>query len=366
VVAGLEQRVAKYSGECVCLADLAQEPRPTAVDFLSTLPWVDARALCLKLGLLGSRHCPYASCNCRRRRGLSCRPLNTHEAQPKDLRLKTDIATTESGTNYRTYIGGRYSSQPSHATTALMLNRDINSRFEDWLLSPSEALDFEVKQWLDMSDVEHQGLVAKALIALENHGGGFLLFGYKEDSAKKLVPDPKRPASLEPYLTDSINAVIKRRAEPNFHAQVTLQRHPQTGEEYPLVRVTGSTRVPVRSDSKTPNGTLKENVYYIRAPGPESRAPLNAAEWDALLRRVVLNHREEIIALLRAFLPVGGTFGAPPEPNEVERLQEFLSSSVKQWVKLNSSLDATHPARISFGHYIFAARLAGTPNLHYS
>ena len=57
-----------------------------------------------------------------------------------------------------------------------MLNRDIITRFEDWLLSPNETLDFEVKQWLDLSDNEAQGLVAKALIALENHGGGFLLF----------------------------------------------------------------------------------------------------------------------------------------------------------------------------------------------
>lgn len=97
-----------------------------------------------------------------------------------------------------------------------MLNRDVNSRFEDWLLSPSETLDFEIKQWLDMSDAESHGIVAKALIALENHGGGFLLFGYKEDDSKKLVPDDNRPASLEPYLSDAINAILKKRAEPAF------------------------------------------------------------------------------------------------------------------------------------------------------
>jgi hypothetical protein len=71
-----------------------------------------------------------------------------------------------------------------------MLNKDINSRFEDWLLNPTEGLDFEVKRWLHMTDPEAQGLVAQALIALENHGGGFLLFGYMEDAQKKLIPDP--------------------------------------------------------------------------------------------------------------------------------------------------------------------------------
>jgi hypothetical protein len=133
-----------------------------------------------------------------------------------------------------------------------MLNKDINSRFEDWLISPRETLDFEVKRWLDMTDVECQGLVAKALIALENHGGGFLLFGYLENEEKVLIPDAKRPESLEPYLTDALNAILKKRAEPVFHVETTVQKHPETGEEFPLVRVAGRSKVPVRSDSEAP------------------------------------------------------------------------------------------------------------------
>ncbi|MBL8481346.1 MAG: hypothetical protein JNJ60_04060 [Rhodocyclaceae bacterium] len=241
-----------------------------------------------------------------------------------------------------------------------MLNRDINSRFEDWLLSPSETLDFEVKQWLDLEDQEAQGLVAKALIALENHGGGFLLFGYLEDENKKLVPDPNRPASLEPYLTDRINAIVKRRAEPSFHVEVTLQRHPESGDEYPLVRVTGQSRVPVRSDSATPGNSLRQNVYYIRAPGPESRAPLNASEWDALLQRVIANQRDEIVGLLRSLFPSGGAFGGPPPPTESELLDAFVKTAAERWATLNDALATDHPARVKLGHYLIAARLVGT------
>lgn len=243
-----------------------------------------------------------------------------------------------------------------------MLNRDINSRFEDWLLSPNETLDFEVKQWLDLSDNEAQGLVAKALIALENHGGGFLLFGYSEDSNKKLVPDTNRPASLEPYLTDAINTIVKKRAEPTFSVEVTLQRHPETGLEYPLVRVPGRSKVPVRSDSATPGGALKQHVYYIRAPGPESRGPLTAAEWDGLLRRAVANQREEIVGLLRSILPSGSDFGIAPQASDLDRLNEFVAAAVARWSSLNESLPKDHPARITHGHYHFAARLIGTPS----
>lgn len=273
-----------------------------------------------------------------------------------------------------------------------MLNKDIHSRFEDWLVAPSETLDFEVKRWLDMNDPESRGLVAKTLIALENHGGGFLLFGYMEDAHKKLVPDPNRPASLEPYLSDAVNAVLKKWAEPTFHVEVTIQKHPQTNDEYPLVRVAGASKVPTRSAGATPKGTLKDNVYYIRAAGPESRAPIGGIEWDALIRRVVLNQREDIISILKAYLPrenrgsQDGTqlpelklteaqttlyqsgvtepiegINRKTEADNKALLQSFTQKGESDWEALNASLDPGHPARIKNGHFTFSARIVGAP-----
>lgn len=211
-----------------------------------------------------------------------------------------------------------------------------------------------------MTDAESHGIVAKALIALENHGGGFLLFGYKEDSTKKLVPDTTRPPSMEPYLTDAVNAILKKRAEPPFHVEVTLQVHPLTKDEYPLVRVTGRSKVPIRSDSATPGGSLKQNVYYIRGPGPESRGPLNAAEWDALLRRSIQNQREEIVGLLRTLLPSApDLLGAQPS-DEQATLHAFAESSTARWAALNAGLPTDSPSKITLGHFSFAARVLGT------
>lgn len=253
-------------------------------------------------------------------------------------------------------------SHHKHYRSHPLLNRDINSRFEDWLLSPSETLDFEVKQWLDMTDAESLGIVAKALIALENHGGGFLLFGYKEDATKKLVPDMARPPSMEPYLTDAMNAIVKRRAEPSFHVEVTLQMHPESKEEYPLVRVSGRSKVPIRSDSATPRGSLKQNVYYIRGPGPESRGPINAAEWDALLRRSLQNQREEIVGLLRTLLPAAPELLGGKPTDEQAALHAFAEASAVRWAELNASLPAESPSKITLGYFSFAARLLGTSN----
>ena len=56
---------------------------------------------------------------------------------------------------------------------AFASNQDINARFEDWWLNPTEALDFEVKEWLDLSDKGACGTLAKAMIALETMAVGF-------------------------------------------------------------------------------------------------------------------------------------------------------------------------------------------------
>lgn len=241
-----------------------------------------------------------------------------------------------------------------------MLNKDVNSRFEDWLLSPTEALDFEVKQWLNLDDAEGRGAVAKALIALENHGGGFLLIGYRQDENNRLVPDENRPASLHTYNTDAINAILKKCAEPVFHADVTFQKHPETGDEFPLIRVTGNSRVPVRSCSATAGKTLRQNIYYIRRPGPESDSPKTAAEWDQLLRRCVLAQREEIISVLRAFLPTGPGAALAAPFSEQEKLREFSDTALARWTALNQSIPENHPARVKLGHFVFSARILGT------
>lgn len=240
-----------------------------------------------------------------------------------------------------------------------MFNQDINSRFNDWLLHPAETLDFEVKRWLDMTDAESHGTIAKALIALENNGGGFLLIGYMEDGTGNLIPDPSRPISLEPYNTDSINAIIKKRAEPAFHVEVRFQTHPHTAEQYPLVIVPGASKVPVRSDSATPNGTLKQNTYYIRASGPESRAPNSASEWDALIRRAIQKQREEIVSLIRTILPTSLEVADHNSSDEKEILHSFVQECTEKWSKLNNELADDSLAKIKLGYFSFAARVVG-------
>ena len=240
-----------------------------------------------------------------------------------------------------------------------MKNHDINSRFQDWLLNPTEALDFEVKGWLDMRSPEARAVIAKALIALENHGGGFLLIGYKKGADGRLAPEVPRPATLDSYNVDEFNSIVKRFAEPVFHVDSSLQAHPETGEEFPLAVVHGSSKVPVRSERGSLGNSIRKDSYYVRRAGPASETPQTGAEWDALIRRCVTNQREEIVALLRSFGFAESTATEAPTTAPSQQLAAFSADCLARWSALNDSLPTEHPAKILLGHFRFAAKIVG-------
>jgi len=152
-----------------------------------------------------------------------------------------------------------------------------------------------------------------------------------------LSPGRGRPQSLNQFGTDEVNAIINKYVEPPFHAHVTFQRHPKSGEEFPVIRAPGGSKVPVRSCSETPKGTIKNKVYYVRRPGPASEAPLDGHEWDALIRRCVMNQRGEIVEILRSFIPTPAQGNLAAIVDEGEALNQFSSDSFARWA-LNHKL----------------------------
>ena len=62
-----------------------------------------------------------------------------------------------------------------------MSENNQKRRLTDLVENPRETLDVELKDWLDLrGSQEHKAQLAKALLALANHGGGYLLIGFEE------------------------------------------------------------------------------------------------------------------------------------------------------------------------------------------
>jgi predicted HTH transcriptional regulator len=110
---------------------------------------------------------------------------------------------------------------------------------------PREALDAEYKGWLDLTTVEHKAVLAKAAIAIANHGGGYIIVGL-EDQGHQLAGSP-RPANVPEVSQDAVNAAIHRFATPEFHCEVYNVPSPASGVVHPVIVVPGNITEPIMS-----------------------------------------------------------------------------------------------------------------------
>lgn len=146
----------------------------------------------------------------------------------------------------------------------------MRSDLQPLISEPREDLAVEYKTWLDLDQEKGKATLAKACIALANHGGGFLVLGF-EEQADSLDSVP-RPAGDGRITQDTIDSVIRRYAEPAFHCQLHTITHPTTGVDHLDVAVLGDQSVPVIS-KRTCQDTIQQHRCYIRKPGARSEEP---------------------------------------------------------------------------------------------
>lgn len=163
--------------------------------------------------------------------------------------------------------------------------------------APHESLRVELKSWLNLKEQSERAKVARALAALCNHGGGFLLFGFQKDGA----PATNHPKDLKFFTHDEIAGIVERYLVPAF--QCTVQTVLATGamEHCVVVTVPSHGSVPICAKRNGPNDeygkpiAVVEGVYYIRAPGPKS-IPINTPDqWRDVIRRCVVNERDQLL-----------------------------------------------------------------------
>jgi transcriptional regulator with XRE-family HTH domain len=236
-----------------------------------------------------------------------------------------------------------------------------------------EDLAIEVKDWLDLSHRAVQANLARELLALANHGGGYLLFGF-EDKDDGWAPSGPCPFDRKHYSQDDINGICERYAEPNFHCQVHAL--PSTaGNEHVVIRIPGGPGVPIRSRRGGPGGSkLAANTYYIRRPGPQS-APIAAGhEWDALLRRCIAAQRDELVEAFRSIaIALGSQGGAGvldvlvgDGPGPQDRLRDWEEAGRSQLQqRISEELPDENPSRYAHGTWTVAYELVD-PNAQLS
>lgn len=252
-------------------------------------------------------------------------------------------------------IGGETRAAPCYPFN--MVTEFSRSRLADLLVDPREDLDFEIKNWLDLKGSNHdKATLAKAVLALANHGGGFIALGLTETHAG-IVEAPERPATLDGYGQDLINGIVQKYCDPPFHCSVHIVPD-EAGALFPIVHVPGGHRVPVRACRAGPNGkVVQSDAIYIRKPGPRSETPQTALEWDGILARCLRNRRDEMLDQIRDL--VTGVVPQVDEPVETDRLEDWIASGIERWNRLVQGLPEGAGPRFPHGHFCFAYEIRG-------
>lgn len=238
--------------------------------------------------------------------------------------------------------------------------REIAADFDDLIREPREGLEIEVKEWLDLSDADHKAMLAKEIIALANHGGGYLVIGFREGADGVFSAATPRPVDLAAWSQDSIQAVIARYVDPGIQCRVWHRAHPHTGEVYPIIAVPGGHRIPVRAKAGSPDGKrLVPHRIYIRRPGPSSEEPRTLEEWDRFFERIVQNRQAELLDAMRAIMAGILPKASHTEPTLPERLHTFAFDSVERWERLVAKIPDGSPPRFPNGYYDVALAIDG-------
>ena len=221
------------------------------------------------------------------------------------------------------------------------------------ITKPREDLATEYKGWLNLTSKEDRAKLAKAAIALANHGGGHVVIGFAE-RGQSLESQPL-PPEIPEITQDSVNTAIRRFADPEFHCEVYDVPHPGTGVSHTVVAVPSTLTVLVMSRREC-QGILIPNRCYIRKPGPRSEQPQTAEEWRTLFNRCVRAYRDEMLEAIRSII-TGRVETQNSMPNALDDLQDYCTAAHNRWKELISDEPDNSPARFPHGYYEMAFSL---------
>ena len=235
-----------------------------------------------------------------------------------------------------------------------------NKYISELVREPREALDIEVKNWLDLTDNGVRAALAKEIIALANHGGGYIVIGFNEQDDGTFEPDLKQPRSMSAWAQDQVQSIVAKYIDPGIQCRVPHHLSPETGMTHPVIIVPGGHRMPIRAKAASPDGKkLFPHRTYIRRPGPSSEEPQTAEEWDRLLERCLQNRKAELLDAMRSIMEGRLPPVEPPTPPREATFDAFCKDADARWKGHIAALPTGAPPRFEHGYYDLAVDING-------
>jgi hypothetical protein len=205
------------------------------------------------------------------------------------------------------YLGGSLARWNAVRYASLMaIDRDqVHALVEQ----PIEALQVELKTWIDPRTDDGAAKLVKAIFAIRNRNGGFVLIGFDNKTSR---PD-KYPFD-EPvealFHIDAIQTLVSRYSIPAFEIEVAFQE--RDGQAHPVISIPDGVRVPavIKKDLTGDGGKrhlIQGDLYFrtLGSNGTASSARIMPSDYADLLDVCFENREADIGRFLRRHLSGG-------------------------------------------------------------
>jgi hypothetical protein len=223
---------------------------------------------------------------------------------------------------------------------------------------PAEALNVEIKRWIDPDSSAGIEKIVKGALALRNRNGGYLVIGFDDTT---LLPDSgHEPVDIRGvFHVDKIQGHVSRHSSELF--EIAIAFGIRNGVEHPVMIVPPGVRVPVAAKRNLIDGQrtlIRLGAVYFRtlaANGTVSTAEARPEDWRDIVEICFDNRETDIGRFLRrqlgggdiatfvdALRQVGLEFNIPPVPTLRDRALALLDDGESrfQMALQSRSLDA--------------------------
>lgn len=238
------------------------------------------------------------------------------------------------------------------------MDDDHLKRLVDYLLHSDglevERLDVEIKA------IEHlnakgpyMATIAKAVMALGNHGGGSIVTGFIRKADGKYEEQEVAPEVWESWEQTRLHDALARFIDPVPEVKLAIMEGKLS--KHPCILIPPHGKVPFVCNF---NGDgLSVGRVYIRKPGPKSEEPSSASEWEPLLRRCLLSDKDDLVIAMRNIIQ------PPPTVSEgveiADKFREKIQSADRRFEELLAKADSP-VAKKQFGRLVVAYQLLPT------
>ncbi len=212
-----------------------------------------------------------------------------------------------------------------------------------------ENLEVEAKNWMNgLQSNSDKAKLAKEIIALANHGGGYIFIGFNDDEPELTEIQPS-DQELSAFSQDTIAGIVQRYITPPCQCRVEMITKSGSDIVHPVIVVPGEHRTPVWAKAGSPdnNATLRPNTVYIRRPGGSSEPPQTQDDWEKLIERLVRARQSEMLSAFREILNPSSRILS----EEQSSIEDWHAESYAAWQQVINEFEEDDPRRLTQGHW---------------